>query len=653
MSASIGDFVYGPGGITTTGYTYTELGRKYRQPLAVDNVMNAWNALSPNKITSLAPTHKYIKLIPETLDDLKAIADANIPFYTFPLDYEIIQYGDYMRDPTLEPNGMPPVYTLLPAGKQIPIASFELLDEIYLLDLRSVVAKKAFELVGETEIYPGDPEGDETIPAPLLSYNNTMREHLNVSEQNWDIRFPSPEEPVGPPPTPPSTGPADNVGTPGTVNSACNCSLNSDYREPSGCIKVEETQFFNGEVVFEGVNDVMADFIGPHFQRLSPHTNANGCFKDGRKIRYKPLGITLPVAFSVILVSGKKTIKAVKEGNMFEFAFPTTHVIGNVASIGLNNCNVTYLRDWNISHNETKYYSAATFNNALYNFDDYAGADGLNTTHNNLQILIHRFPGNNNQFLGSGAAPMLNKMQMSGSAQAITIGTFLTATVGGIAGIAPNPVATFVADVYFCYNRGGAAEDYTTDQIKELAYHEYAHVIHYKKVGNPMWEANIQFVVNHLGYGNSGNNGSGRCALIESWAYYLGREYAHRRYGPNRHSRPTNQNFQNSWYRLNEVTSFDNYFPSGFLHDLRDDNAYNTTNGLFVQVLINFNLVNVPLDETIGITDNCRGYTNSMIYDKMGNTTNTITGLIDRLDDNLPTGTTQANYDLLRQSYGY
>jgi hypothetical protein len=141
--------------------------------------------------------------------------------------------------------------------------------------------------------------------------------------------------------------------------------------------------------------------------------------------------------------------------------------------------------------------------------------------------------------------------------------------------------------------------------------------------------------------------------LIESWAYYLGREYAHRRYGPNRHSRPTNQNFQNSWYRLNEVTSFDNYFPSGFLHDLRDDNAYNTTNGLFVQVLINFNLVNVPLDETIGITDNCRGYTNSMIYDKMGNTTNTITGLIDRLDDNLPTGTTQANYDLLRQSYGY
>jgi len=76
------------------------------------------------------------------------------------------------------------------------------------------------------------------------------------------------------------------------------------------------------------------------------------------------------------------------------------------------------------------------------------------------------------------------------------------------------------------------------------------------------------------------------------------------------------------------------------LHDLRDDNTYNQALGR-------------NLGEVIGITDNCRGYTNSMIYNKMGPTTNTISGLIDKLDDNLPTGTTQANYDLLRQSYGY
>lgn len=651
MSGAINDFVFGQGGIITTDYTYTKLGRKYNQPLTVNNVLNAWNALSSKAISSLAPTHKYIKLMPQTPEDLKAIADANIPIYTFPLDYEIIQYGDYMRDPMLEPNGMPPVYTLIPAGKQIPIPSFELLDEIYLLDLRSIVAKKAFELVGESAVYPGDPEGEEIIPAPLLTFDNTLQEHISELEGNWGTLYPVPEDPIMPPP-PPSTGPADNVGTPGTVTSACNCSLNSDYREPSGCIKVEETQFFNGNVVFEGVNDVMADFIGPNFQRLSPHTNANGCYKDSRKIRFKPLGIRLPVAFSVIFVSGKKTIKAVKAGSMFEFAFPDTHVIGNVSSSGLNNCNVTYLRDWDISHHETKHYSAATFNNALYDFDGYASADGLNTTHNNLQILIHRFAPNVEDE-GSGAAPMFNKMQMSGSAQAITIGTFLTATVGGIAGIAPNPVGTFVADVYFCYNRGGTAQEYTTDQIKELGYHEYAHVIHYKKVGNPMWEANIQFVVNHGGYGSNGDNGSGRCALIESWAYYLGREYAHRRYGPNRHSNGF-QNFFNSWYGLSETRIFDqDYFPAGFLHDLRDDNAYNTAHGLTTTTFVNGSFVTMSVDQAQNITDNCSGYTNSMIYNKMVHTTNTMTGLINQLDDNLPTGTTQANYDLLRQSYGY
>ncbi len=644
------DYVFGQGGITTTGYKYTQLGRKYNQPLTVANVMNAWNALSTNKLTTLAPTHKYIKLIPKTLDDLKAIADANIPVYTFPLDYEIIEYGDYMRDPAIEPNGMPPIYTLMPANKPIPISSFELLDNIYLLDLRSVVAKKAFDLAGESSIYPGDPERGEAVPPQLLTTSNSLEQHLSELGVNWGTLYPQPIDPLPPPPPPTTLGPADNVNPPSTVTNACICSLNSDDREPSGCIKVEETQFSNGSVAFEGVNDVMADFVGPFFQRLSPSTNANGCFKSNNKIHYKTLFGRLPVYFSVIFISWNKTIKEVKAGNVFEFAFPGTHLIGNVAAGGLNNCNVSYLRDWDVSHHETKHYSAATINNALYDFNGYASADGINTTHNNLQILIHSFAGSNGDFQGAGAAPMLHKMQMSGSLQAITIGAFLSATVGGLSAIAPNPTGTFVADVYFCYNRGNNMQNYTADRIKEVAYHEFAHVIHYKKVGNPMWEANIQYVVNNGGYGDSTNNGSGRCALMESWAYYLGREYAHRRYGPNRHSLDATPVFNNSWYAENERTIFEwGYFPSGFLHDIRDDNAYNTTHGLITAV----STTTLPADEAINITDNCTGYTNSMIYNKMTPTTNTITGLIDKLDDNLPNGTTQANYNLLRQSYGY
>lgn len=80
------------------------------------------------------------------------------------------------------------------------------------------------------------------------------------------------------------------------------------------------------------------------------------------------------------------------------------------------------------------------------------------------------------------------------------------------------------------------------------------------------------------------------------------------------------------------------YTLSGFLFDLCDNNTYNIANNLF---------------EVPGITDNCRGYTPALIYSKMGPTTITATGLMNKLDNNLPTGTTQADYDALRQSYGY
>jgi len=71
MSGGSNDFIFGPDS-PTTGYPYTVLGRQYRQPINVTNVKDAWNALSSNKILQLAPTHLYVKLLPQNLDQLKA-----------------------------------------------------------------------------------------------------------------------------------------------------------------------------------------------------------------------------------------------------------------------------------------------------------------------------------------------------------------------------------------------------------------------------------------------------------------------------------------------------------------------------------------------------------------------------------------------------
>jgi hypothetical protein len=639
--ATTNDYVFGPDNNPTEGYRYTELGRQYGHVFNIDNVRNAWAELTGENV-ELSPTHLYVRFVPQNIEELKRLTDANLATYTFPLDYEIVVPGDYMQDPSLEPNGIPPLYTCIPTDVPMPDVTHEVLDQMYILDMRSVVARKAFELAGEMETYPG-PEPGEEVPQQFLTVNNGIAAHL-CTYLDWRGRLSTdlvPEYPY----FPPADGPANNINTPpSTVTNACGCNFNSDDRKPSGCIKVEETQWWDGTVRFEGVNDIMADFIGPHFQRLSPMTNANGCYKDDRIMRYKvwtPFGtIKLPVIMSAIFVSAKKTIKGLNHSNIMEYAAPMTHCIWSVQGGGLNHVNITYLRDWNLDHNETKYYTGATANNAIYDFDGYANQDGLMTTMNNLQVMVHKYHD-------AGSAPMFHKLLASGSIPAITVASFVVATVGalpvvGSTGIGSIMVA-FPPDVTLGYKYASSMQLYTTDRLKEVAYHEYAHVIHYRKAGNHLWENNINYIAHYgLGanpYGNAGDPGSTRTDLIEMWGYYLGREYTHRRYGPNRHSRSGSPVFSNSWYAENEGDIFHFvHIPAGFLHDIRDNNTYN---GAF------------SLWEAAGVNDAVRGFSTNTIYNQLGSGTTTASQLINTLGGMLPAGNTAGGYTNLKTSYGY
>lgn len=139
--------------------------------------------------------------------------------------------------------------------------------------------------------------------------------------------------------------------------------------------------------------------------------------------------------------------------------------------------------------------------------------------------------------------------------------------------------------------------------------------------------------------------------LIEMWGYFMGREYAHRRYGPSNHSirsffnyTPAEPNtvFRNSWYALNERISFESgHIPSGFLHDIRDNNQYNTTN-------------NLDDNLTTG-TDNIQGYSIATIYNQLDGSTTSAASLLNKLRNLLPSeaNNTAANYDALRSAYGY
>lgn len=622
-------------------YSYTELGRQYASVFNVENVKNAWNALSPNKITILQPNHLYIKFTPANPEELSRLSESGLPLYTYPLDYEVIRYGDYMRNPDLEPNGIPSFYTCLPAGKSIPDVSYELLDKLYLLDLRSVVAKKAFALAGESAVYPGDPERGEEVPPVLLTGFDHLEHHSQMPDL-WERRYDLVEPPPPPPPPPP---PADNRTTPGEITNACNCSQNEDDRKPSGCISVQETRFGG----FQGVNDVLVEFGGPFFQRAAAVTNRFGCFKSNIIIRHKIFGARLQVAMRVDFVTDKKTIRGINHGNVTECTMPLTVTIHDAQPGGLNNESVIFYHSTDVDGNGAKFYTAATVNNAIYEFDYYARQDGLPKLNNNLKVMVHKYAG-------SGATPMFHKLLSNGSIPTASLALFATA-VGGVlpvAGGMGNLLNNVPPDVMIGYDYSPNLNWFETDQIKEVSYHEFAHVLHYQKAGNGFWEHEIDYVIERLQandnppYGSPGAGGAGRCDLVEMWGVYLGKEYAHRRYGPDRHSRGVPIRFANSWYGDNELvvlwdgdgdnTPANNHIPGGFLQDIRDDNTYNTNNFL---------------DEAPGITDNIGGYATSTIYSHLSGSTTDAATLMDQLAGQLPTGNTLANFNTLRAGYGY
>lgn len=84
------------------------LGKQLENPFSVENMKRAYAEMQKSKSFSLikksnlkiSTTHHYVKFIlKDSLDLRKIEADTTLIAYDYPLDYEILQMGDYYHDP--------------------------------------------------------------------------------------------------------------------------------------------------------------------------------------------------------------------------------------------------------------------------------------------------------------------------------------------------------------------------------------------------------------------------------------------------------------------------------------------------------------------------------------------------------------------------
>ena len=122
----------------------TRLGKKLENPYAIENMRKALENLkasSPDgringEDVEITTTHLYIRFKPKTEDELSILQkDSTLILYSYPLDYEIDQPGDFYHDPEVPVDQPTYQNCAVEADKKLPDGvKYELLAELFIPD---------------------------------------------------------------------------------------------------------------------------------------------------------------------------------------------------------------------------------------------------------------------------------------------------------------------------------------------------------------------------------------------------------------------------------------------------------------------------------------------------------------------------------------
>ena len=93
---------YGMQSLGEVSHGMIVLGDRLRDPYTVENMQDAVAALYPTKGRAvLHPTDLYVRFLPRNNDEYDRLAGLGVEMVDHPLDFQIVQEGDYYHDPEL------------------------------------------------------------------------------------------------------------------------------------------------------------------------------------------------------------------------------------------------------------------------------------------------------------------------------------------------------------------------------------------------------------------------------------------------------------------------------------------------------------------------------------------------------------------------
>ncbi|MBS4064382.1 MAG: hypothetical protein KGZ74_07460 [Chitinophagaceae bacterium] len=555
-------------------------------PYSVANMQQASINLT-NSNAGIVENAWYVRVKPSNYEQLAAVEDLDVDWFDYPLDYELVQEGDYYDDGVTPAEEIPWLYAVVNPNFTAPSGvTFQLLERIHVPN-NYFLEDEAFAITGNnvdtadcgsSSLQGGQMQNNSQTECDCSSRPSALSCDCRL-QCGFDTRnctFPLP-------PVPPVRIPAGNI------------TVTDDIR--------------NLQVPVRNARMVARRFL--KVERT--YTNANGNYNFTKSFRNK---VTLLIKFK----NQNAIIKGLRGARLWQILLPVKINLGKFRG-NINNVYRNVDDNNEVRSRGARLWAAATTHNAVQEFKyDYA-AENIGSTPDKLRVLV--VPGSS-----GGSAPMFAKRFISTLPDYFIRQAILAALYPPASYV--NALATTLSsrvDVVIGYNSGTQTSTKRNDQMSEVCFHEFAHVAHYNKVGNSWYGEFVGAELNEMvanvfnsefsPYGNGNSINSPIIALGESWAYHIGHWLTNSKYGIlSREFNEQGIEYENNIpvnglnSNLNLLEDFNpqrtndpfRWIPQGLFYDLND--ATNDNNA---------SPVRVPL------IDNVSNFTNSQFFNALDN----------------------------------
>jgi hypothetical protein len=615
----------GGGGIDlNNGDVGIVLGNQLVNPYTVQNMQHAVNILNGTNGQNLVANFLYVRFKPTTPEQIEALEDnENLELQDYPMDYAVLQDGDYYQDPNQGSEDINWLYTVVPVGYTAPAGiQYEIITPLFLTEnelLENIAESLAGGVIYESRIL-----GDGSVEIKRTDVNPEIVFNLNELPNPCDYDL---ENPCGgggggipAPQLPPgiyveeqrACGVATNVVPLRQARMVCKrwFKIWRGYTDNNGRFTVTKRFKNNVKIIVKTKND-----------------NAKVCKVRGLRLWQ-------------MLFPCKKKLSVVYNSELATFRYVFTKPTGG-----------------STESKELAYWAATTAHNSAVEFRDFSAVFGLPNPPDNLKMLVTNWGFQ----AEAGAAPMWHKCPNDGIAAAfahyyIAKQNIIGAGITSLLSILKNRM-----DVIIGYSSSDVNCRMTSVLLKSIVYHELGHAQHFTQAGCGYWTNQRNAVVTELSkfnqpqfhpYGNGTDASTAPIlALGEMWGNHSEKIYAEQYFGNGGAAAAQFISLMQGAQYSNNTTITPNLNANFWSLESFDPNLLSDVHRWIPQGLP-YDLFDNRIDPTTLVIDNVTGYTINQCFNALQPNVQSIPAFRDRLLLNSGNNQ-QAAVNQLFQQYGY